>query len=183
MNIKDFALVMTYLFNAYGKDVNDNVIKTWYAFFKENTIDEFKNAVYQIVKTERYFPSIAMVNEVIVKQNIPCLSLDGEDEWQKVLDAIHEHGWDTQKALDSLALPTRNVVERLGYNHLCMADGNLLYNYRSSFLKAFENEKQNIKLLAMLGEKLPNSVQLKGIKERNDIGKYVVNMLENKKID
>lgn len=182
MNKNEFIKIMAYLGNAYGKEITQEMLKVWYSFFKDTDLEIFKNAVYQVITSERFFPSIAIINETIVKQTTPSLSLSGEEEWEKVLDAIHKYGWREDEALNSLEPVTRNIVKRLGYEHICMADANLIYNYRSSFLKAFENEQRDIKTYEMLNAKLPQSVQIENIKNRAIIENVINNLLEDKKM-
>lgn len=182
MNKNEFIKIMAYLGNAYGKEITQEMLKVWYSFFKDTNVELFKSAIYQVITSERFFPSIAIVNETIVKQTTPSLSLSGEEEWEKVLDAIHKYGWREEEALNSLNLITQNIVRRLGYEHICMADANLIYNYRSSFLKAFENEQRDIKTYEMLNTKLPQSVQLENIKNRAKLDNIITNLLEDKKV-
>lgn len=182
MEKSEFVKIMAYLGNAYGKEITQEMLKVWYAFFKDTKLEVFRNAIYQVITSERWFPSIAIINEIIAKQTNPILSLNGEEEWQKVLEAIRRYGWREEEALNSLNSITQNIVRRLGYEHICMADANLLYNYRSSFLKAFENEQNDIKAFEMLNAKLPQSAQIENIKNRAIIENTINNLLENKKM-
>lgn len=182
MEKSEFVKIMAYLGNAYGKEITQEMLKVWYAFFKDTNLEVFRNAIYQVITSERWFPSIAIINEIIAKQTNPTLSLSGEEEWQKVLDAIRKYGWQEEEALNSLNSITRNIVRRLGYEHICMADANLIYNYRSSFLKAFENEQNDLKAFEMLNAKLPQSAQIENIKNRAIIENTINNLLENKKM-
>ena len=182
MEKSEFVKIMAYLGNAYGKEITQEMLKVWYAFFKDTKLEVFRNAIYQVITSERWFPSIAIINEIIAKQTNPTLSLNGEEEWQKVLEAIRRYGWREEEALNSLNSITQNIVRRLGYEHICMADANLLYNYRSSFLKAFENEQNDIKAFEMLNAKLPQSAQIENIKNRAIIENTINNLLENKKM-
>ena len=93
MEKNEFIKTMVYLGNAYGKEITQDILRVWFPFFKEYGEEIFKNAIYQVISTERFFPSIAIVKETIVKQTTPSLSLVGEEEWQKVIEAIHRYGW------------------------------------------------------------------------------------------
>ena len=69
MNKQNFLNIMNYLGIAYNKEITPDLVKLWYGFFKDYDEETFKNAIYQIISVEKFFPSIAMVKEMIASQN------------------------------------------------------------------------------------------------------------------
>lgn len=178
MNKESFLNVMNYLGIAYNKEITPEIVKLWYGFFKDYDEETFKNAIYQIISVEKFFPSIAMVKEMIASQNNSNLSLSAEEEWSKVIDSVRKYGmYQEEEALNSLNEITRNVMKRIGYKELCLADENRKYNLRSAFLKAFENEKNDIKTyLALENSKLSDNKQLENIRNRATITDAITSM-------
>lgn len=166
MKLEDFEILFNYLCKAYNKELDKGQLVVWYDFFKGYDPMGVKNAFIQAINEKSYMPSIAEIKELIVKQNNQELNLKGEAEWEKVLDSIHAYGYNQEdKALASLEPLTRNIVERIGFEELCKMDENRKYNYRSAFLKAFENEKQDILRYEKSNNK--DSLEMQMIQERN----------------
>lgn len=145
MDIKEFSKIMQYLFTAYNKELNNDLLAIWYDFFKRTDIGLFKNAVIQAINQCKYFPSIAEIRELITLQNSPCANLKADEEWEKVIESIRKYGsYREDEALASLTPITRNIVSRLGFFDICVADETRKYNLRSAFIKSFESEKQDL---------------------------------------
>ena len=85
------------------------------------TSEEFSSAIQELIKTEKYFPSIAHITEQIAKLklvNIPS----AEDEWQEVINAVHRWGSYRQaEALEDLKPYTAKIVGYIGYMNICTA--------------------------------------------------------------
>lgn len=166
MNLEDFTLLFNYLCKAYNKEVDTTQLKIWYDFFKEYNGIDFKNAIIQCINEKNYFPSIAEIKELIIKQTNNEINLKADEEWNNVLECIRTYGYpQEEKALNSLQPITREIVKRIGYQELCMMDENRKYNYRSAFIKSFENEKQDI--IRYMKSNNKDSIEMQLIQERN----------------
>ena len=166
MKLEDFEILFNYLCKAYNKELDKGQLAVWYDFFKGYDPMDVKNAFIQVINEKTYMPTIAEIKEIIAKQNNQELNLKGDIEWEKVIESVRKYGsYNETQALNSLEPITRNIVERIGFKEICMADENRKYNLRSAFLKAFESEKEDI----MRYEKSNNkeSLEMQMIHERN----------------
>ena len=182
MEINEFTRLMQYLASAYNTQLNEDTLAVWYDFFKKYDKETFKNGILQTINQCKHYPSIAELKEIIAVQTTPQINLSGDKEWEKVLESIRKYGYpQEERALNSLEPITREIVRRIGYQEICMADENRKYNLRSTFLKSFENEKQE--LLRYKNAIKNDTEEMIAIQERN---KDVINHLASsliKKID
>ena len=85
------------------------------------SVEEFSEAISELIKIEKKLPTIAHITEQIAKaklKNIP----EAEEEWQEVIDAVHRFGsYRQQEAMDSLKPYTRKITGYIGYQRICMA--------------------------------------------------------------
>lgn len=145
MDIKEFSKIMQYMNDAYEKTLNENTMAVWYDFFKRYDTTTFKNGVIQAINQCKFYPTIAELKEIIAYQITPQIGLNGEKEWEKVRYVAQRIGrYKQEEALAQLEPITRDIVRRIGYEDICNADEGRRYNLRSAFLKAFENEKQEL---------------------------------------
>ena len=182
MEINDFTRLMQYLASAYNTQLNEDTLAVWYDFFKKYDKETFKNGILQTINKCKHYPSIAELKEIIAIQTTPQVGLSGDSEWEKVIESVRRYGYNQEdKALASLEPITRNIVKRIGFYEICMADENRKYNLRSTFLKSFENEKKE---LIEYKTAIKNDTEdMIAIQERN---KDVLNSIANsliKKID
>lgn len=145
MEINEFTILMQYMASAYNVQLNEETLAVWYDFFKRYDKETFKNGILQTINQCKRYPSIAELKETIAMQTTPQVGLSGDKEWEKVLESVREYGYyQEEKALNSMEPITRDVVKRIGFKEICMADENRKYNLRSTFLKSFDNEKQEL---------------------------------------
>lgn len=121
MTKEDFIKCIKMLSIAYNKDFTEEQVEVWYSMLGEYTIEEFSKAIQDLIKTEEYLPSIAHITKAIAKQqtsNFPS----AEDEWQEVINSIHQFGYYRQEqALKSLKPYTAKIVNYIGFERICMA--------------------------------------------------------------
>lgn len=121
MSKEDFIVGITMLGTAYGKEFTKEQIEVWYSILGKYTIEEFSNAINELIKIEKHLPSIAHITEQIAKMKLSDIP-EAEDEWQEVIGAVHRWGSYRQKeALDSLNPYTAKIVEYIGYQNICSA--------------------------------------------------------------
>ena len=142
MNKEEFAKIMTYLGTIYNKQFTSQELTVWYSFFYKVNSNTFKVAIKNIAEKNKFIPSIAEIRAEINKIQNPELKLNAEDEWTYVLNAIHKFGYyNTNGALESLKPITREIVERLGFQNLCMSE-NINWE-RKIFIETFNSYKKN----------------------------------------
>lgn len=122
MNIEEFTKVMTGVSKLYGKFMDKEEMALWLAFFKDNNIHEFKEAVNTHVKTKAKFPTVAEIKNEIAKQQTKDIP-KAEDEWELVLKSVRQYGsYRMQEAMKSLKPYTAYIVGHIGYMNICMAE-------------------------------------------------------------
>jgi len=121
MSKEDFLSTMTILGMAYDKEFTKNQIEVWYSILKDYTIEEFSMAIQDLIKTEKFLPTIAHITEQIAKNKTSSIP-DAEEEWQEVLSTVHRFGsYREQDALASLKPYTAKIVSYIGYFRICTA--------------------------------------------------------------
>lgn len=126
---------------AYNKDFDEEQIEVWYSMLNEYTSEEFSKAIQDLIKTEKYMPSIAHITEAIAKQKTSNLP-SAEDEWQEVINSIHRYGYYRQKeALDSLNPYTRKITEYIGFERICMASPEEQTWNKKNFIEEYNSLK------------------------------------------
>ena len=141
MNKAEFIKTLTGAGKLYGKELDEEVIKMWLSFFKENTIDEFKQAMNEHIKTSKYFPTIADIKELIASKEVATIP-KAEDEWNKVIELVHKYGsYQMDKALEEMNDYTRYIVNYIGYIRICNADSDEQTWNKKSFISEYNELK------------------------------------------
>ena len=121
MNKEEFIKVMTATAKIYDRELDQETLEIWLSFFKEDNIDNFKNAVNEHIRTNNRFPTIADIRKIIANnktKNIP----QAEDEWGKVIELVHKYGsYNIQDALNEMKDYTKYIVQHIGYIRICNA--------------------------------------------------------------
>ena len=121
MTKEDFIKGIKFLELSYGKDFTEEQIEVWYQMLGEYSVEQFSKATQDLVKTEKYMPSIADITKAIAKQQTSNLP-SAEDEWREVINSIHQFGYYRQEqAIKSLKPYTAKIVNYIGYERICMA--------------------------------------------------------------
>ena len=179
MNIEDFSKKIIVLGSAYGKTINKSIVKTWYMFFKDTNEEDFNFAIRNYIENNKFFPTICDIKQIINKKNHKELSLNPDEEWEKVISAIRKYGYyDEDKALNELESVTREIVKRIGYKDLCSMEAEKKQFMRSSFIKAFNNSIDEIQRYAISDNH--DSEELKEIENNNKetIQKMITGMIK-----
>ena len=88
MKKEEFVKAMTFLGNAYSKELSESELTTWYLFMKDYQYGEFLEAIKHIVKTNKYFPSISEICETISIDDVS----EAEYKFESVRHAIRKFG-------------------------------------------------------------------------------------------
>lgn len=159
MNKEEFTYVMTFLGVAYNKEFTQKQIKVWHEFFRDTSSETFKTAIKRLVATNKFLPSIAEIKQEIALIDNPHLGLDPLEEWETVLKLIRKHGYYKNiEAFNEMNLLTKNVVQQLGWDNLCMSE-NIVW-LKKEFIEIFKNKQQGIENIEMLAEPIMTMAEL-----------------------
>ena len=110
MNKEEFLKGMTILGTAYDKEFTQEQVEVWYSFLKDYKLNDFILAIQELIKTEKFIPSIAHITECIAKMHLKDLP-DAESEWGNVIGIVHRFGsYREEEALNSMSEYTRKIV-------------------------------------------------------------------------
>lgn len=139
MNKQEFANIAVAIKAAYP---NSNAIpdsaamNLWYRMLQDLDYKLVENAVLEHISTNKFPPSIADIREKSSERLSPDVS-DWGTAWGQVMTAIRKYGYYQEtEALASMDELTRKVVQRFGYQNLCMSD-NIVAD-RAHFSKVYE---------------------------------------------
>jgi hypothetical protein len=152
MNKEQFIKGLKYLGIAYNKEFTEEQATVWYDFFKDESYDNFRNAVKRIIPKKQFMPSIAELKQEITLFKNPTLQLKADEEWENVRIAIKKYGYYRgNEAMQSLNPTTARVVRMMGgWENLCMSkDGDWL---RKNFIESFNTKVENYEEAALLSE-------------------------------
>lgn len=137
MDKKIFVSIMTMLGTAYNKELKNEDLTLWYGFFKEYDPDLFNQTIKEIILTEKFMPSIATVNERLLKNKNGNLKIKANDEWELVLDNIRAGKLTTYK----FEPITQKVITTMGIDRLKMMETAKREWFRKEFIELFEYEQ------------------------------------------
>ena len=156
MNKEEFLKGMTILGTAYDKEFTQEQVEVWYSFLKDYKLNDFILAIQELIKTEKFMPSIAHITEHIAKTHLKGIS-DAESEWGNVISTVHRFGsYREEEALNSLPEYTRKIVRLIGYYRICT----------STQEEQVWNKKEFIEEYNALKDKLVENKQI-GISQEN----------------
>ena len=96
MNKKEFRNITEMLEENYNKQMDTRILELWYQEFKEYTPEMYKEMVIEIIKNEKFMPSLARMRElkkpiwfsVEVKKEV---SLDAQEIMEELLREFKWH--------------------------------------------------------------------------------------------
>ena len=151
MNIEQFIKGLKFLGIAYNKEFNEEQAKVWYEFFKNESYDDFRNAVKRIIPKKQFMPSIAELKQEITLLSNPVLQMNADQEWDKVIKAVKRFGsYRQDEAMKSLNPYTANIVRQVGYMRICMSEH--IQWERKEFMELFNTNKERDENTLMLTE-------------------------------
>lgn len=145
MNKEEFVKILTGVGKLYDKELDQEVLTMWLSFFKDNTTNEFKQAINEHIKTSRYFPTIADIKEKIYKSKSQEES--NVDLWERLLEAIRRSSYYYEEEFNKLPmLLKRYVGSSTQLQELAMMDSETIHSVvKGQFLKQIELLKKNYK--------------------------------------
>lgn len=64
MNKKEFRNITEMLEENYNKQMDTRILELWYQEFKDYTPEAYKKMVIEIIRTEKFMPSLARMREL-----------------------------------------------------------------------------------------------------------------------
>lgn len=153
MNKEDFIKGMKLLSLAYSKEINQDMLEVWYSMLHQYTTEQFSQAVQELIKTEKFFPSIAHITEQISKQEMEYFP-SAEDEWNLVREAVRKYGsYRIPEAMNSFKPYTRKIVEHIGFFNICQATAEEQKWNRKEFIEEYDSLKDKYTVELQIGNK------------------------------
>lgn len=149
MTKKEFLEGITLLGVAYDKEFTKEQIEVWYSMLGGYSKNQFRNAIKELIKTEKYLPTIADITKQIANNQTSAIP-SAEDEWEEVLRVVHKYGtYRQEKALEELKPYTAYITKHIGYQIICLSTDNT-WN-RKEFIEEYNQLKEREKELIQIG--------------------------------
>jgi len=145
MDKERFIEILKGVCKLYDKEMDKETMMMWLSFFKEENIENFKQAINKHIKTSKYFPTIADI-----KSNIYDLTHEEEsnmDLWEKLLIAIgngNYHAEEEFKKLPEVVQKYLGSPQRL-QSFAVMNSDDIHTVVKGQFLKQIEYVKASCK--------------------------------------
>lgn len=153
MTKEEWSLLVKVVKSAYPNQTfcPDNYsLELYYRMLHDIPYETLNLAVQRHIATNRYPPSISELRGCMAQKT------DWSEGWEEVKRSMRLYGAPREKeALDSMSPLTRKIVQRLGYQTLCMSDNEMAD--RANFRMIYEQESKRETETAML----PESVRAK----------------------
>ena len=143
MTREETISVLTILKSAYpkfyqGMSRNDAeaVINLWSVMFADTFIDDVKLALYKIISTSQFPPSVAELRQAIVSTKEGYVA-DVGDVWNEITRAVRNFGYAREKeALESISPIAQKAVKYMGgWQTLCQSETVMVD--RAHFIKIY----------------------------------------------
>ena len=128
MDIMEFTKAIKMLSIAYNKDFDEDAVKIWYVNFKDIRIDIFMNTIKNVIKKNKFMPSIAELLDECEKSKT---QKKYEILEQMKLDGYFSDGLEYDKAitwLESGIIPNWFKEDMKKYNRLMIENKQMLLN-------------------------------------------------------
>lgn len=159
MTKKEFAIFAAALRTYYPREKllpNEQAMSLWFRQLEDIPYNLAEAVLNRWVATNKWSPSIADIREQaasVMHGEAP----DWSEAWESVLQAVREYGsYDPEGAMAGLDTLTQEVVRRIGYRHICMADnlGVERANFRRMYELITERKKKEAQIPPQLAQKL-----------------------------
>lgn len=163
MNKEEFVKTLTGVGKLYDKELDQETLTLWLSFFKENTIEEFKSAVNQHIRTSSKFPTVSDI-----KSKIYVLNNNEEsntDLWEQLLIAIRNGIYSAEEEFKKLSKPVQKFVgSPQQLTEMATMDSDVIHSVvKGQFLKQIEYIKQSIKEQELMSPQTKALLEQKGI--------------------
>lgn len=125
MDKKEFAIFASALRTYYSKEnllPNSQAAELWFGQLQDIPFPVAEAVLNKWVATNKWSPSIAEIRELAAEIKNGKLP-DWGEAWEETCKAIRRFGfYRPQEGLESLSPLTRETVNRLGWNNLCLSE-------------------------------------------------------------
>lgn len=143
-------------------------VKMWYSFLKDYSYEVLSLAIQKFVVKSKYPPTVAELRQLAVEVTQGA-SNDWGKGWEQVNKAIRYYGYYQEKeALETMDDITRQTVQRLGFQNLCMSEN--LANDRANFRMIFEELDKRAKEEAQVPLALKEKINKALISNKENLG-------------
>ena len=168
MNKEEFIKVMTATAKIYDRELDQETLEIWLSFFKEDSIDNFKNAVNEYIRTSNRFPTIADIKNIIFKNT--HTQIDNNQLWESLVKAISRSNYYADEEFDKLPelvkLYVRNPRQ---LQEMASMESDVIHSVvKGQFMKQIEKIKEDYKSGEIVGRK-DNLLMNKGIYQLEEI--------------
>lgn len=175
MKKQDFIRVMKFITTAYNKDMTEEQLSVWYSCLKNYDIETFKNVAKEVVITENYMPSIAMIIDRLQTEQHKTLTINPEKEWERVIGAVRYYGpYKKQQAMDLFTDIVKEAINVISWERLNNATKEELVWIKKDFINILENKvdsKREFYKRESIG--LPTVEEQLLIEEQAELDKYL----------
>ncbi len=131
--------------------------KLWYQMLKDIPYEIVEKAMFKILATAKFFPTVSEILEAIADITNPELTTGGE-AWGEVEKAIRFFGsYREAEALASMSPRTAKVVEYMGWRDICLSTE--LGVARGQFLKMYQQVSEREQKERVLPESLKADIK------------------------
>ena len=161
MNKEAFVRILTGACKLYKENMDKETMELWLAFFKDNTTEEFKEAMNEHIKTSRFFPTVADIKAKIYEIKTP--EETATKLWEKFLGAIGNGSYHAEEEFEKLPAVVQEFVRNpKQLQEFAKMDSEKIHTVvKGQFLKQIETIKANFKENGITGRK--NLLEEKGI--------------------
>ena len=168
MDKEKFIEILTGVGKLYGREIDKEAMEMWLSFFKDNSIEEFKQAVNEHIKTSRYFPTVADLKARIYEIKNP--NETNMELWERLLSAIRRSSYYSEEEYEKLPRILKQYVgspKQLQTIATEMTSEEIHSVVKGQFLKQIEVLKENYKENEITGKK--NLLVKKGIYQLEEV--------------
>lgn len=168
MNKEKFVGILSGAGKLYGKELDKETMEMWLSFFKDNTTEEFRQAINEHIKTSRYFPTVADIKARIYEIKNP--NETNMELWERLLSAIRRSSYYSEEEYEKLPAILKQYVgspRQLQTIATEMTSDEIHSVYKGQFLKQIELLKENYRENEITGKK--NLLTEKGIYQIEEV--------------
>lgn len=148
MDKKEFGIFASALRTYYSKEnllPNSQAMELWFRQLQDIPYPVAEAVLEKWVATNKWSPSIAEIRELAIEIQHGKLP-DWGEAWEETCKAIRRFGfYRPQEGLESLSPLTRETVNRLGWNNLCLSENATAdrANFRQCYEIVAKREQEN----------------------------------------
>ena len=160
MNKKEFMTIVTILETVYDRfkiSNDDTKLNIWFDMLKDLDVQTCKMATQKLICEFQYPPTIADIRKRCV--DVKTEQLTSDEAWGQVQKAIRKYGiYREAEALQGMNPLVSQIIQNIGWNHICMTELENMATLRAQFRGYFEGKTQKQKSEALLPNDLKQMI-------------------------